>query len=113
MTSAPSDRARRAVSSPIPALPPITTTVCPISSGSVISTPCATRASRPSSADLAGGCEREKVCEQLRDALRLVVVHPMRRVGQALDMVQVWNVIAIGLGQLGAEVAVVLPPDDE
>ncbi len=34
MTSAPSARARRAVSSPMPALPPITTTVCPSSSGS-------------------------------------------------------------------------------
>lgn len=34
MTSAPSARARRAVSSPMPALPPITTTVCPRSSGS-------------------------------------------------------------------------------
>jgi hypothetical protein len=33
-TSAPSARARRAVSSPMPALPPITTTVCPSSSGS-------------------------------------------------------------------------------
>ena len=31
---APSARARRAVSSPMPALPPITTTVCPSSSGS-------------------------------------------------------------------------------
>src|SRR5207244_3489241 len=31
---APSARARRAVSSPMPALPPITTTVCPRSSGS-------------------------------------------------------------------------------
>jgi hypothetical protein len=34
MTSAPSARARRALSRPIPALPPITTTVCPRSSGS-------------------------------------------------------------------------------
>ena len=34
MTSAPSARARRAVSSPMPALPPITTTVWPSSSGS-------------------------------------------------------------------------------
>jgi hypothetical protein len=34
MTSAPSARARPAVSSPMPALPPITTTVCPASSGS-------------------------------------------------------------------------------
>src|SRR5262245_21909276 len=34
MTSAPSARARRAVSSPMPELPPITTTVCPGSSGS-------------------------------------------------------------------------------
>jgi hypothetical protein len=33
-TSAPSARARRAVSSPMPELPPITTTVCPGSSGS-------------------------------------------------------------------------------
>src|ERR1700689_485917 len=32
-TSAPSARARRAVSNPMPALPPITTTVCPASSG--------------------------------------------------------------------------------
>jgi hypothetical protein len=32
--AAPSARARRAVSSPMPALPPITTTVCPTSSGS-------------------------------------------------------------------------------
>jgi hypothetical protein len=34
ITSAPSARARRVVSSPMPALPPITTTVCPRSSGS-------------------------------------------------------------------------------
>src|SRR5262249_4167996 len=34
MTSAPSTRARRAVSSPIPALPPISTTVWPRNSGS-------------------------------------------------------------------------------
>ena len=34
MTPAPSARARRAVSSPMPALPPITTTVCPGKSGS-------------------------------------------------------------------------------
>ena len=33
ITSAPSARARRAVSSPMPALPPITTTVCPSSAG--------------------------------------------------------------------------------
>src|SRR6266446_5098078 len=33
ITSAPSSRARRAVSNPMPALPPITTTVCPSSSG--------------------------------------------------------------------------------
>src|SRR5438552_1600203 len=34
ITLAPSARARRAVSNPMPALPPITTTVCPRSSGS-------------------------------------------------------------------------------
>jgi NADP-dependent 3-hydroxy acid dehydrogenase YdfG len=39
-TSAPSLRARRAVSRPIPALPPITTTLCPASSGSRTVTAC-------------------------------------------------------------------------
>src|SRR5262245_29513005 len=34
MTSAPSERASRAVSRPMPALPPSRTTVCPISAGS-------------------------------------------------------------------------------
>src|SRR5271156_4101024 len=39
MTSAPSSRARRAVSRPMPELPPITTTVCPDSSGTRVMVP--------------------------------------------------------------------------
>jgi hypothetical protein len=34
----------------------------------------------------------------LCDALRLVVLHPVRRVGQALDAVEVGYVGAVGLG---------------
>lgn len=40
----------------------------------------------------------EKVDEQLGDALRLVVMHPVRGVGQALDAVKVGHVIMVGLG---------------
>ncbi len=55
----------------------------------------------------------EEVDEQLRDALMLVVMDPVRRFGQALDAVEVGNIVVIGLGQFGAEVAIALPPDDE
>jgi hypothetical protein len=54
----------------------------------------------------AGGTE--KVDEQLRDALRLVVMDPVRRVGEALDAVEVGYVIVFGLGEFGAEVAIAL-----
>jgi hypothetical protein len=40
----------------------------------------------------------EEVGEQLCDALSLVVVDPMRGVGQALDAVEVGHVVAVGLG---------------
>ena len=40
----------------------------------------------------------EEVDEQLVDALRLVVMHPVRRVGQALDAVEVGYVVVVGLG---------------
>ena len=40
----------------------------------------------------------EKVGEQLVDALSLVVVHPVRGVGQALDAVEVGHVVVVGLG---------------
>jgi hypothetical protein len=40
----------------------------------------------------------EEVDEQLGNALRLVVMDPVRRLGQALDAVQVGHVVAIGLG---------------
>src|SRR5580658_3419749 len=55
----------------------------------------------------------EEVSEQLRDALGLVVVHPVRGVGQALDAVQVGDVVVVGLGEIGAEVAIAFPPDDQ
>jgi hypothetical protein len=57
------------------------------------------RGSRPRrSADLSWRGEGEEASEQLRDALRFVVMHPMRRVGQALDMVQVGYVIVVWFG---------------
>jgi hypothetical protein len=40
----------------------------------------------------------EEVDEQLGDALSLVVMDPVRRVGQALDAVQVGYVVVVGLG---------------
>jgi hypothetical protein len=40
----------------------------------------------------------EEVGEQLVDALCLIVVHPVRGVGQALDAVQVGRVVVVGLG---------------
>ena len=51
------------------------------------------------------GGRREEVDEQLVDAFSLVVMHPVRRVGQALHAVEVGYVIAVGLGEFGAEVA--------
>src|SRR3954453_20306974 len=56
---------------------------------------------------------REEVDEQLVDALGLVVVDPMRGVGQALDTVEVGHVVVVRLGERGAEVAVLLAPDDQ
>jgi hypothetical protein len=44
---------------------------------------------------LGGG---EKVGEQLGDALSLVVMDPVRGVGQALDAVEVGHVVVLGLG---------------
>src|ERR671934_2886701 len=59
-------------------------------------------------------CRRgEEVDQQLVDALSLVVMHPVRRVGQALDAVEVGHVVAVGLGEVGAEVGVTLTPDDQ
>src|SRR4051795_1702396 len=55
----------------------------------------------------------EEVDEQLVDAFRLVVMDPVRRVGQALDAVEVGYVVAVGLGEFGAEVGIALPPDDQ
>ena len=40
----------------------------------------------------------EEVDKQLVDAFTLVVMHPVRRVGQALDAVEVGYVIVVGLG---------------
>src|SRR5205823_9643667 len=55
----------------------------------------------------------EEVDKQLVDAFSLVVMHPVRRVGQALHAVEVGYVVAVGLGQFGAEVGIALPPDDQ
>jgi hypothetical protein len=38
------------------------------------------------------------------------VVYPVRGVGQALDAVEAGHVVVVGLGELGAEVVVALPP---
>jgi hypothetical protein len=44
----------------------------------------------------------EEVDKQLIDALSFVVMHPMRRVSQALDPVEVGHVSAVRLGEVGA-----------
>src|SRR6185369_7709306 len=65
-------------------------------------------------ASLLGGQGRgEEVDEQLGNALGLVVVHPVRGIGQALDTVQVGDVVVLGLGEFGAEVAIAFSPDDQ
>src|SRR5262249_34749912 len=55
----------------------------------------------------------EEVDEQLVDTFSFVVMHPMRRVGQAFHAVEVGHVVAVGLGEFGAEVGIALPPDDQ
>src|SRR6187551_3022736 len=55
----------------------------------------------------------EEVDEQLVDAISLVVVHPVRRVGKSLDPVEVGHVVGVRLGEIGAEVGIALPPDDQ
>src|SRR3954451_17959264 len=64
-------------------------------------------------ADIRSPSGREEVDEQLIDALGCVVVDPVRGVGQALDAVDVGDVLGLGLGEIRAEVAVLLAPDDE
>ena len=51
----------------------------------------------------------EEVDEQVVDLFSLVVMDPVRRVGQALHTVEVWHVVAVGLGEVGAEVGIALP----
>ena len=55
----------------------------------------------------------EEVDQQLVDAFGLVVVDPVRCVGQTLDALEVGHVVVVRLGERGAEVAVALAPDDE
>src|SRR3954451_10473576 len=43
----------------------------------------------------------------------LVLMHPVRRVRQALHAVEVRYVVAVWLGQFGAEVGIALAPDDQ
>ena len=56
---------------------------------------------------------REELDQQLPDPLGLVVLHPVRGFGQALDALQVGDVGGVGLGQLGADVSIALAPDDQ
>ena len=72
---------------------------------------------RLSVADICSSCHvvdvargREEVDQQLVDALGLVVVDPVRGVGQALDAVEVGHVVVVGLGERRAEVAVAFRP---
>ena len=46
----------------------------------------------------------EKVDEQLVNAFSLVVVHPVRGVGQALYAVEIGHVVVMWLGEVRAEV---------
>src|SRR6185436_20986865 len=55
----------------------------------------------------------EEVDEQLVDVLGLVVVDPVRRVGQPLDAVEVGDVLVMRLGEVWAEVAILFAPDDQ
>ena len=40
-------------------------------------------------------------------------MHPVRRLGQALDTIQVGHILVVGLSELLTEVAVALPPNDQ
>jgi hypothetical protein len=73
------------------------------------------RSSRParSTKSLAPMPRGEEVDEQLVDAFSLIVMHPERSVGQALHAVEAGQVVAVGLGEVGAEVGIALPPDDQ
>src|SRR6516225_9073719 len=55
----------------------------------------------------------EKVSKQLCDLLSLVVMDPMRGVGQALDAIEVGYVVVVGFGEFLAEVLIALSPDDQ
>ena len=47
------------------------------------------------------------------DAFILVVMGPVRRVGQALDAVEVRYVSAVGFSEFGAEIGIAFAPDDQ
>jgi hypothetical protein len=49
----------------------------------------------------------------LVDAFSLVVIDPVRRLRQALHAVEIRYVVAVRLGQFGAEVGIAFPPDDQ
>ena len=60
-----------------------------------------------------GRAGAKKLVSSCVDALGLVVVDPVRGPRQALDAVEALDIVAVGFGELGAEVAVALPPDDQ
>src|SRR5262245_41999279 len=55
----------------------------------------------------------EEVDKQLVDAFTLVVMHPVRGVGQALNAVEVGYVSVVGLGEFRAEVGIALAPNGQ
>src|SRR4029077_13561632 len=55
----------------------------------------------------------EEVAKQLVDAFSLVVMDPVRCARQALDAVEVGHIVVVGLGEIRAEVLIVLAPDDQ
>src|SRR5262249_51224987 len=55
----------------------------------------------------------EEVDEKLIDAFSRIVMDPMRCVGNAFDAVELGHVFGIGLGELRAEVLILVAPDDQ
>src|SRR6478736_10057388 len=53
----------------------------------------------------------EEVGAQLSDVDGLVVVHPMGRLRQSLDALQIWHVVVFRLGELLPQILVAFPPN--
>ena len=55
----------------------------------------------------------EEAGEQAVDVPGFVLVDQVGGAEQAIDAVEAGHVVVLGLGELGAEVAVAFPPDDQ